>query len=119
MRAWRDDEKTNKEIEREIRSKRNEERKRKSSASSASTSSSSCSSSSFSFSSSSYPSRWVIVEFGRKTRMDCSLMYITHVIQTTISPYLPRIGHSDAPVPPFCDILDDCHSSYCLQRTLL
>jgi len=70
-------------------------------------------------SSSSYPSRGVIVEFGRKTRLDCSLLYITHVIQTIISPYLHRIGHSDAPVPPDGDILDDCHSIYCLQRTLL
>ena len=56
-------------------------------------------------SSSSYPSRGVIVEFGRETRMDWPLLYITHVIQTIISPYLPRIGHSDVPVPPDGDIL--------------
>jgi hypothetical protein len=44
--------------------------------------------------------------------MDCSLLYITYVIQTIISPCLPRIGHSDAPAPPVCDGLDACHSSY-------
>ena len=37
--------------------------------------------------------------------MVCSLLYITHVIQTIISPYLPRIVHFDAPVPPDGDIL--------------
>lgn len=115
-----DKEENKKELGREMMIKHNEEKKKKYSASY----SPSCL---FYFffvfflfsSSSSYPSRGVIVEFGRKTCMDWPLLYITHVIQTIISPYLPRIGHSDAPVPPDGDILDACHTIYCLQLSLL